>query len=203
MVQKVIGVTGTIGTGKSTVSRMLKSFGKKGVLVLDADKIAKKFLKKGSDSSKMLAQMFPDVVDKKGFIDSKKLADVVFESKSKLSMLNGLIHPFVIRSVKQKLEKLKEKFVVLDVPLLIEADMLGIVDVLIIVNAEKTAVIKRSKFPKKELEKRLSHQMSFEKKKEEAVKKLGKDKVFIINNSLDIRKTKDQLKSVWQKISLK
>ncbi len=200
MAQKIIGVTGTIGTGKTTAARVLKSFGGKGVLVLDADKIARKFLKKGSDSAKMAAQMFPDAVDSQGNIDAKKLADVVFSSKPKLGMLNSLVHPFVIRAVRQKLEKFHERIIVLDVPLLVEAGMLDIVDALIIAGADKKTVIKRSKFPKKEIERRSRHQMPPEEKLKIAKKKLGAARVFVINNARSRQNTREQVRAVWKAI---
>ncbi len=202
MSQKIIAVTGTIGTGKSTAAGMLKSLGGKNVLLLDADRIAKKFLKRGGESAGMIAQLFPDAVDKSGKIDTRKLADAVFSSKTKLSMLNSLIHPFVIRAIKQKLEKFREKFVVLDIPLVIEADMLGIVDKLIIVNADKSAVIKRSKFSRKEIERRSSNQMPFEEKKKHAIKKLGDKNVFVVDNSSGLKKTREQVKSIWNAIAM-
>ncbi|MBI4171096.1 MAG: dephospho-CoA kinase, partial [Candidatus Aenigmarchaeota archaeon] len=149
---------------------------------------------------KMIAQFFPDAVDKKGNIKTKALADAVFNSKTKLSVLNSLVHPFVIRAIKQRLKKFKEKVVVLDAPLLIEADMLGIVDFLIIMNASKSAIVKRSKFTKKEIEHRSAHQMPFEEKKEHAIKKLGDKNVFVVDNSGDIKKTKEQLKAIWERI---
>ncbi|GEM_PF-5025891 len=200
MAQKIIGVTGAIGTGKTAAARMLKSFGGKSVLVLDADKIARKFLKKGSESSRAVAQFFPEAMGKKGDIDPKKLANVVFENKGKLSMLNSLVHPFVIRAIRQRLDKFSEHVIVLDVPLLVEADMLDIVDFLVIVDADKKAVVKRSKFSRKDIERRSAHQLPFEEKKNIAQKKLGNGKVFVINNSYSRQKTREQISAVWKAI---
>lgn len=200
MARKIIGVTGTIGTGKSTAAKMLKSMGGKNVLVLDADRIAKKFLKKGSDSAKMVVQFFPDAVDARGDIDSKKLADAVFEKKSRLSMLNALVHPFVARAIRQRLEKFPEHIVILDVPLLVEADMLGIVDFLVVIDADKKSVIKRSKFPEKEISRRLASQLPFGEKMKISGKKLGAARVFAVDNSASRARTKEQLKFVWASI---
>jgi dephospho-CoA kinase len=158
MEKVVLGITGSMGAGKSTVAKIMKSFAGKNSLVLDADKIAKKFLKYGSDSSKIVAAMFPEVLDNKENIDNKKLANAVFNGNG-LQKLSSLIHPFVIRAIKQKMEKFKKNVIILDVPLLIEADMLDIVHKLIIVKAKKSAIIKRSKFEKKDLERRTAKQM--------------------------------------------
>lgn len=199
MARKIIGVTGGMGTGKSTVARMFRQAAGDAV-IFDADKMARRFLKKGSDSAKMVAQFFPGAVDKKGSIDTKKLADAVFRSQPKLSLLNRLIHPLVVKAARQKLGAVKAKYVILDVPLLVEADMLGIVDAAIIVDAEKKAVTKRSKFQKKEIERRSAHQTPFEKKKEEAVKKLGQQNVFVVDNSGSRKQTKEQVKEIWERL---
>ncbi len=201
MARKTIGITGTMGTGKSTVARIIKSLGGKQVLLLDADRITRKFLKRGSDASKMVVQFFPDAMDEKGNIDRKKLADAVFSSKGKLGMLNSLIHPFVVRAVRQRLEKVREDFVVLDVPLLVEADMLGMVDALVIVDAEKSVVIRRSRFSRKEIERREASQMPLAQKKKLAVKKLGEKNVFVIDNSRSRGRTKECVKEIWKTIS--
>jgi dephospho-CoA kinase len=198
--KKIIGVTGTIGTGKSTVARMLKFLGRNDAVVLDADKIAHAFLKKNSDAAKIVASFFPEALDEHGLIIRDRLADCVFRNSKKLGMLNSIIHPFVIRAIRQKLEKLDKKFVITDVPMLIEANMLPVVDVLVLVNADKSQVIKRSRFSEKDLSRRLRKQMPFAGRKRQAIKTLGKDRVFIVNNSGDLKTTKKEVEKAWEKI---
>ena len=198
MKKMVIGITGGMGTGKSTVAGMMKSLAKNSI-VLDADKIAERFLKRGSSSFVLVCELFPEAVDHKGDINRKKLADAVFSDDSRLKSLNRLIHPLVVRAVKKKLEGINRNVIVLDVPLLIEADMLGVVDKLVVV-ADKKAIAKRSRFPKKEIERRTKKQMTFRKKLSVARKVLGKNNVFIIDNSLDTRNTKRQVSEIWLKM---
>ncbi len=198
MKKTIIGITGAMGCGKSTVAKILwKSAGS--AIILDADKIAKKFLRPGSRTANEIAKFFPDAVTG-GKISTEKLAEDVFSSKKKLSYLNSLLHPLVERAIRQKLEKSREKVIILDVPLLLETGMQGIADVVIIVNAKKSAIVKRSKFRKYDINRRTSMQMSFAKKKLLAIKSLGEQNVFVIDNSDSIDRTKKDVMIAWNTI---
>jgi dephospho-CoA kinase len=195
----VIGITGVMGSGKSSAAAILKKSIGKQAIVLDADKIAQRFLKKGSNEAKMIADFFPQSVTK-GNIDPKKLADIVFENNDKLSFLNSLVHPFVLRAIRQKIGDLNEKVIIIDVPLLIEAKMTSICNFIVIIEASEKEIAKRSKFTKKELRRRSALQMTSHEKTENAIKSIGKENVFIVNNSQSKGELKKEMNLIWQQI---
>jgi dephospho-CoA kinase len=137
----VIGLTGSFGTGKSTVAKIFKSRGAK---VLDADAIARGFLNKGSQVYKKTVALFgAGILDKAREIDRKKLGDIVFGNKICLKKFNAVIHPLVIRGIKGKLKQLKKGVIVLDAPLLLEAGFKKAVDKVVVVKLSQDLQIKR------------------------------------------------------------
>lgn len=193
----IIGVTGEIGTGKTTVSGFLKKIS--GFTVVDADYVAKNMLKKGGNAYSMVVTFFGDEILKEGGeIDPKKLADIVFNDPEKLSSLNSMVHPFVKRAVRKKIEKVGDAIV--DVPLLAEAKMLGVADIVLIVSCPFDTVKKRSAFSEAELQQRREKQLSFEEKKKAAVKEKGDDRVFVVDNSGDEKETEQKVKELWERI---
>ena len=119
-------------------------FSSKGACVIDADKIARRFLKKRTPSYKKIATIFGKGIlrpDKR--IDRKKLGEAVFGRKSRLRALNNIIHPPVIRLIKKKIANFQRRVVVLDAPLLIEAGLGALVDKLIVVKLRREVQLKR------------------------------------------------------------
>ncbi len=96
---KIIGLTGSIATGKSAVADILT---KQGIAVLDADAATKQLSAPGGEAYEAIIKKFPEVVGQDGNIDKKKLAEVVFHDKVKLDGLEGIIHP--------KIKKMREEF---------------------------------------------------------------------------------------------
>ncbi len=127
-----IGLTGTIGSGKSTVINYITS---KGYSVFDCDKYAHELLTKQSviDS---VSKHFDCLED--GVISRKKLGAIVFSDKAKLEILNSIIHPLI----KQKVKELEEP-VIVDMPLLFEANMEEMFDTIITVSASRDVIVER------------------------------------------------------------
>ena len=94
----IIGLTGGIASGKSTVSKYLAE---KGFKVYDADKIAKNISEEKYVQEEIIATFGDKILDKNGNVDRKKLKEIVFENKDKLKKLNGIIHPKVIDFYKE------------------------------------------------------------------------------------------------------
>lgn len=131
----VVGITGSIGAGKTTLASMLKE---KGAEVLDADLIAHEAMEPQSPAWQEVVDEFGEsVLGKNKEIDRKKLAEIVFANSEKLKALNRIVHPRVIERVNSKLKELrKEKpntIAVIDAPLLIEAGMKEMLDLLMVV----------------------------------------------------------------------
>lgn len=117
--RKIIGLTGGIATGKSTVSNIIKQLG---YVVIDADKIARDIVAIGEDAYKEIVQHFgEDIVDENGNINRKKLGNIVFNNYKEREILNNITHPHIMRTIKRLIdENSKERLIFIDVPLLIE-----------------------------------------------------------------------------------
>lgn len=139
-----IGLTGSIGTGKSTVSKLLRE---RGIAVIDADLLAREIVKKGQECLNDLKNVFGNqVLTIDGELDRKKLGQIVFSDDSKLELLNSVTHPHIRRRIKAQMNELESKnnkVIVLDIPLLFEAKMEDLVDIILVVFAKEEIQIKR------------------------------------------------------------
>ena len=126
---KIIGLTGGIASGKSTVSAYLKN---KNIPVIDADIESKRVLDVGNDAYYDVIREFSDsILNEDKTVNRKKLAEIVFKDKKLVEKLNSIIHPRVIERTNSMLDELRRKNVpiaVVDAPLLIEAGMQKITD---------------------------------------------------------------------------
>lgn len=116
----VVGLTGSIGSGKSTVAKMLKDYGFK---IIDADEIVADLLKKPNEGYQEVVKFFGDeILDLNGEIDKAKVAKIVFNSAEKRNLLNSIIHPMVNKKILEILEENKntKEVYVLEIPLLAE-----------------------------------------------------------------------------------
>lgn len=192
---KVVGVTGGFGTGKTFASSVLRSFGAK---VLDADEIARTAVVRGRPAYRKIVRVFGrDILDGSQNIDRKKLAATVFADRAALARLNRIVHPAVIAEIKRGIRKArKSDIVVVDAPLLIEADLAGIADVLVVVTSGRKEQVERCmrKFgmQKRDVLRRIGSQIPIKRKMEMAD--------FVIDNSGARSGTKRQLRKVWKEI---
>ena len=139
----IIGITGSIGTGKSTVSNYLIS---KGYSVVDADKISKGAYNIGSNGYKAILEVFgEEILNSNGEVDRKKIKKIVFDNSNMLQRLNMAIHPIIINEIEKEIEILLESqnVVFLDAPLLIETELHKKVDKIIVVGCDKNEQINR------------------------------------------------------------
>jgi dephospho-CoA kinase len=174
----IIGILGGVCSGKSTAAA---EFAKLGCKVIDADKITHNLLDKENIKDKIVDIFGEDVLDSVGKIDKKKLADIVFADTDKLSSLNKIIHPFVLKRAEELIKQYncdnQVKAIVLDIPLLAEVGWDKRCDKLIFVDCERPLRIKRAKkkgfFDENQLKNRENFQISLDKK------------VSIADNSID------------------
>ncbi len=123
----VLGVTGGIGSGKSTVSRILEEMG---AVVIDADRLSRDVVMPGEKALEELAEVFGrDILDARGQLQRKKLAHMVFNDNEKLQKLNGILHKYVAERINDnvKEQQLKRtKIIVIDAPIPIKKGFLDL-----------------------------------------------------------------------------
>lgn len=164
---KIIGITGGMGAGKSTVSSYLEE---KGYRLIDADKIAREITEKGSPVLAELAEEFgADIIDADGNLRRKHLAHIAFSDKRKQQRLNEIMHGRIKEIILQRrdaYEQAGEKTIFLDVPLLIEAGLDEICDSVWVICAPDHLKIRRIKkrdhAAEHEIKKRIALQLTDE-----------------------------------------
>lgn len=189
----IIGITGSIACGKSTVSNYLKS---KGYIVIDADKIGHEALDDDYVKEKLILAFGNEILEDNK-INRQKLGELVFGNSSNLNVLNSIIHPEIRKKILEKIDKNNDKeFIFIDVALLFEAKFDDLVDKIIVVyvdkNTQLTRLMKRNSISKKEALSRIVSQMSPIEKA-----KLGD---YTVNNNLDVINTYEQVDKVLSEL---
>lgn len=194
----IIGLTGSIASGKSTVSAMLR---KKGFPIVDADEIARLVVKPGSPVLLEISRQFGvDIIKEDGSLNREKLGGRIFGDAEEREKLNGIIHP----AIRQEMLRQKEEWllrgastVIMDIPLLFESKLQSFVDKIIVVSVtpevQKTRLIARNVLSQEEAEARIGLQLPME------VKEQCADAV-LSNNGTE-EETEKQLENVlmeWQ-----
>ncbi len=135
---KIIGLTGGIASGKSTVSTMLLQ---KGFKVIDADIAARKVVEPGEEAYLQIIEEFgQQIVWPSGELNRERLGEVIFNNEEKRLMLNSIVHPAVRKEmIKEKEEALEigRKTIFMDIPLLFESKLTWMVDKVILVYVER------------------------------------------------------------------
>ena len=162
---KVIGITGGIGSGKSTVSRILSE--KLNAPILDADKIAKEAVNSPEIILKIKKFFGESIFDNPQLINREKLSDIVFSNENKLLELNKIIHPYVMKEIEKKVNELKQnnEYIILDVPLPNESFINLSDKIIVVVTNEETRikrVMSRSNLSEGSVKKRIAKQMPTE-----------------------------------------
>lgn len=143
-----VGLTGGIGSGKTTVSDLFKILE---INIIDTDVIARKLIDTDHVVSQEVVQAFgEDIVDDNGVIDRKKLAACVFENKSNKQKLESILHPKIRREVNYQISQLSTQnpppaYIIIAIPLLFETDFQDLVDSILVVTANEETRITRVK----------------------------------------------------------
>jgi len=196
----VIGLTGNIGSGKSTVARHLEKLGAK---VVDADRIAREVVQPGSEALAEIARAFgPGYINRDGSLNRQKMAKAVFSDPGALSRLNAITHPrikdVIIREIENHKAKARsqpcEPALVIDAPLLIETGLHRYVDEVWVVKADESALLQRAaardRTGTEEARRRLGTQMPQEDKLKYATR--------VIDNSKSLSYTLEQVEKHWR-----
>jgi dephospho-CoA kinase len=129
-----VGLTGGVGSGKSTVARLLADHG---AVVIDADALAREVVEPGTPGfDAVVAEFGDDVVGPDGRLDRPALAAIVFNDEARRTALNGIVHPLVgQRTAELMAEAGEDAIVVFDIPLLVESNMAAGFDIVLVVEA--------------------------------------------------------------------
>ncbi|WP_142827649.1 dephospho-CoA kinase [Planococcus soli] len=194
----IIGLTGSIASGKSTVSGMLKNLG---YPIVDADLVARLVVEPGSDTLSQIVQAFgPEVIQEDGTMDRAKVGAIIFNDPASRKILNDIIHP----AIRQEMLRQREEFItqgfktiIMDIPLLFESRLQHLVDKILVVSVTEEnqfdRLVERNGFTEQEARARISSQLPM------SVKEDGADAVIYNNGTLD--ETKKQLNRIldtWQ-----
>ncbi|MCA9405031.1 MAG: dephospho-CoA kinase [Candidatus Omnitrophica bacterium] len=193
----VIGLTGSLGTGKSTVARMFEDLGAK---IIDADHIVHQQMALTGACYRPIVEAFGKSILDHDEIDRRKLAEIVFKDLDKLSQLEKIVHPVVRREMNALLAKYRKEnennIVVLDVPLLFESKVHQDVDLSVVVVTDQEKQIehamKRLHITKDEVLRRINIQMPLE-------EKIKLADVTIDNNGTE-NQTGKQVTELWQNL---
>ncbi len=139
---KIVGITGLIASGKSTLSSYIKT---KGYKIVDADNISRDITKKDRIGyTKVVEEFGRDILSSNGEIDRAKLSNIVFNDKNALKKLNDTLHPLIFQEIDRQLDSYKdEKILFLDAPLLFEAKLDKKCDEIILVVCDEEVQISR------------------------------------------------------------
>lgn len=195
----VIGLTGGIASGKSTVARMMKDLA---IPVIDADAFARIVVRPGEPAyHKIVARFGNEVLRNNGEIDRSKLGAIVFANKKERQALNEIVHPEIRKKMQEEKERLLAlgKDVVLDIPLLFENGLEKTVDRTLVVYVDESEQLKRlmerDGLSQSEARARIQAQLPLEEKKKRADA--------VIDNRGTRARTRQQLMSILQKWGVK
>lgn len=187
----ILGLTGGIASGKSTVSNTFKELD---VPVVDADEVSREVVLPGTKGLKQVKEAFGEViVNEDGGLDRKQLGTIIFNSPEKRNQLNEILHPLIINRMMELSDDLikdNHPLIVLDIPLLYEINFENKMDGVMVVHVSRTTqlerLIKRDGIEKNEAERKIESQMSLDKKAKKAD--------FIIHNDGSVEETIEQVK---------
>lgn len=194
VLMKVIGLTGSIGSGKSTVAQLLA---KLGAVVLNADEIGHEALKKDEIRQELIHEFGTGILTAGGDIDRARLGKIAFHNDEARARLNRIIHPAIFKMVDARLEDYRRQgvgVVVLDAPLMIEVGRSSQADEVWVTTAPEATVLKRlrerSGLTEAEARARLRSQLSSEEKTRQAD--------VVIDTDVPLEELKAKVTALWR-----
>ncbi|MBR2785012.1 MAG: dephospho-CoA kinase [Clostridia bacterium] len=138
----IIGITGKSGTGKSSICEELEK--RRGFLVIDADKIVKELQSKKSKYLQQIINLFgKDIINDKGELDRKKLANIIFNDKEEKKKIDEVTFKYIGYEILRKINENEGRDIVIDAPLLIEAGYNEFCDLVFYIKADEKSQIER------------------------------------------------------------
>lgn len=138
----IVGLTGGIGSGKSVVCNR---FTQRGILIVDADIVAREVVEPGSDALQQIQNHFgDDVVQADGHLNRSKLRNIIFTDPAEKQWLESLLHPLINTEIRRQLSAAKSDYAILASPLLLETKQFQLVDRILVVDASEQLQIERA-----------------------------------------------------------
>ena len=199
----IVGITGGIACGKSTVAELLAE---KGAIAINVDQVGHQLLKRGSSvMDELIAAFGEGILDAAGDVSREKLGAIVFNDKSARERLNAIMHPPIVEQSRTKARQLvaeaPTRVVLIDAPLLIEAGAQDTVDIIVVVTASTEIQLQRildrsiaqnRALDRSEAQARIDAQMPLSEKMEYAD--------FVIENNRTVDELREQVGLLWQKL---
>ncbi|MFO7155683.1 MAG: dephospho-CoA kinase [Pseudomonadota bacterium] len=190
-----IGLTGGIASGKSEVSRLLA---RKGIPVIDADRLAREAVAPGSPALLRIAERWPETV-RDGRLDRKALGAIVFASAAERKALEAIVHPWIRAEAWRRMDEALArgaKRVIYEAPLLFETGTADELDAVILVAApeevQRQRLMRRDALRPEEAEARIAAQLPLEEKRRRAT--------FVIDNDGDLDDLSRKVDALWERI---
>ncbi|WP_354471713.1 dephospho-CoA kinase [Lysinibacillus parviboronicapiens] len=189
----IIGLTGSIASGKSTVAKMMTALG---LPIVDADIVARDVVEPGTKTLILIAENFgEDILLEDGSLDRAKLGDIIFHEPAKRKILNDIMHPAIREEMLRQRDafvKAGQKHIVMDIPLLFESKLQHFVERIIVVSVREDVqlrrLMERNHLTKEDALARIHSQLPL------SVKEKGAHAVIYNNENLE--QTEEQLKKI-------
>lgn len=167
----IIGLTGSIASGKSTVAKMIESYG---LPIVDADVVARQVVEPGTPTFKKIEEAFgPEVIAHDGSMDRAKVGSIIFHNEEMRKTLNGIIHPAIREEMLRQRDEFisfGEKNIFMDIPLLFESKLEHFVEKIIVVSVKKEVqlqrLMERNGFSEEEANARIATQIPVKEKEQ-------------------------------------
>lgn len=167
----IIGLTGSIASGKSTVAKMIESYG---LPIVDADVVARQVVEPGTPTLKKIEEAFgPEVIAHDGSMDRAKVGSIIFHNEEMRKTLNGIIHPAIREEMLRQRDEFisfGEKNIFMDIPLLFESKLEHFVEKIIVVSVKKEMqlqrLMERNGFSEEEANARIATQIPVKEKEQ-------------------------------------
>lgn len=196
----VLGITGNIASGKSSVAA---EFERLGAAVVDADQLAREVVEPGSEGLSRLVELFgEEILTSDGDLNRSCLADIIFAAPDARKQLNGIVHPAIAELALSRLAELRNRpdipLIVYEAPLLFETGAEGRVDKVLVVkineDMQRQRLIERDKLSAEDADNRIAAQMS----QDEKLKRAN----YVIDNSGTLEEMRIQAAALWEQLTV-
>jgi len=182
----IIGITGSFGSGKTTIANIFRNYGFR---VINVDRLYHNIYNKNKTIKNQIKKEF-------GTINRNKIKKIVFSDSRKLKKLNKITHPLIIKEIRKSILKIKNKKIIIDAPLLLEAKAQNLVDKIIVVKASKKnsikRILKKKKYSEKEIGQIIKSQMPLKQKLKHAD--------FVVDNNKPLKDVRKQVKRIVDRL---